>query len=64
MLAITRRRKERVFIDDDITIEVLAINGNQVRLGISAPLETKVHREEVYYRIQEAIANTRDNPTK
>ena len=53
MLVLTRRRSESLIIDNDIEITVLEINGNQVRLGCSAPQEVEIHRKEVWLRIQE-----------
>lgn len=53
MLVLSRRLGETLIIGDDIKITVLGISGNQVRLGIAAPKEVTVHREEVYLRIQE-----------
>ena len=52
MLVLSRRTDESMFIGDDIKITVLDIRGGQVRLGITAPESIKVHREEVYQRIQ------------
>lgn len=52
MLILTRRANESIKIGDDVTVSVLAIHGNQVRLGINAPKSIPVHREEIYQRIQ------------
>ena len=53
MLVLSRRADESLFIGDDIKITVLDIRGGQVRLGITAPESVKVHREEVYQRINQ-----------
>lgn len=53
MLILTRRVGETLMIGDDVTITVLGIKGHQVRLGINAPKEVSVHREEIYQRIQQ-----------
>lgn len=53
MLVLTRKLGESIAIDDHIKIVVVQIKGKQVRLGIQAPKETKIHREEVYSAIQE-----------
>jgi len=51
MLVLTREIGESFSIGDDITVQILAITGNQVRLGINAPQHVKIHRSEVYKRI-------------
>lgn len=52
MLILTRRIGESLMVGDEVTITVLGINGNQVRVGINAPKDLPVHREEVYDKIQ------------
>ncbi len=52
MLILTRKENESLFIGDDIEVTVLAIKGNQIRIGIKAPKDIDVHREEVYRRIE------------
>jgi len=51
MLILTRRVGETVIIGNDVTVTVLGVKGNQVRLGVNAPKEVSVHREEVFERI-------------
>lgn len=53
MLVLTRKLGESIAIDDNIKIVVVQIKGKQVRLGIKAPHDTKIHREEVYQAIQD-----------
>jgi carbon storage regulator len=52
MLVLTRKIKEAIQIGDDIEITVLAINGDQVKLGINAPKHVEIHRKEIYLAIQ------------
>ncbi|TLY57571.1 MAG: carbon storage regulator CsrA [Gammaproteobacteria bacterium] len=65
MLILTRRVGETVMIGDDVTITVLGVKGNQVRVGINAPKNIAVHREEIYERIKrERQAEATEKPTK
>ena len=56
MLILTRRVGESLMIGDDVTITVLGVKGNQVRIGVNAPKEVAGHREEILNRIEEAAA--------
>lgn len=53
MLILTRRVGESVVIGDDVSVTVLGVKGNQVRLGVNAPRDVAVHREEIYDKIQQ-----------
>lgn len=53
MLALSRKLKETIVINDDIEITILSINKDQVKLGISAPKNIPIHRKEIYVQIQE-----------
>ena len=58
MLILTRRVGESVMIGDEVTVTVLGVKGNQVRLGVNAPKDVAVHREEIYQRIANEQLNT------
>ena len=52
MLVLTRRVNETLMVGDDVTVTILGVKGNQIRIGINAPREVAVHREEIYERIK------------
>ena len=53
MLILTRRVGETIMVGDDVTVTVLGVKGNQMRLGVNAPKSVEVQREEIYNRIQD-----------
>ena len=62
MLILTRRVGETVVIGNDVTVTVLGVKGNQVRLGVNAPREVAVHREEIFERIKREQSEEKARP--
>jgi carbon storage regulator len=62
MLVLSRKKNESIVINDDITIVVVEIRGDKVRLGVEAPKETPVHRREVYEAIRRSLADGQPVP--
>jgi len=58
MLILTRRVGETLMVGDEVTVTVLGVKGNQVRIGVNAPKDVAVHREEIYQRIQNENAES------
>ena len=64
MLILTRRVGETVMIGDNVTVTILGVKGNQVRVGVNAPKEVAVHREEIYNKIQAEKTKTANMDVK
>jgi len=62
MLVLTRKKNESLIIAGDIEIEILAIDGEQVKIGIKAPRDVDIHRKEVYLAIQKANSDAAQQP--
>ena len=63
MLILSRKVGESIIVGDDITVTVVGVNGNQVRIGVNAPRDVQVHREEIYDRIKSGEGATAPNST-
>ncbi|MFC0309929.1 carbon storage regulator CsrA [Gallibacterium trehalosifermentans] len=60
MLILTRKIDEKLLIGDEITISVLEVRGNQVKIGVDAPKDIAIYREEIYHKVKEAKVKTQD----
>ncbi|MEM1111054.1 MAG: carbon storage regulator CsrA [Pseudomonadota bacterium] len=64
MLILTRRVGESLMVGEEITVTVLGVKGNQVRIGVNAPRDVSVHREEIFNRIQDDGEKPADKPAE
>lgn len=64
MLILTRRVGETLMVGDEVTVTVLGVKGNQVRLGVNAPKDVAVHREEIYERIKREQGGEGESPNE
>ncbi len=62
MLILSRKTDESIVIGDDVTITILSVKGKQTRIGITAPADVSVHREEIYERIKSGESESKDAP--
>ncbi len=60
MLILTRRAGETIMVGDEVTVTIIGIKANQVRIGVDAPRQIAVHREEIYHRIQDEKNQARE----
>jgi carbon storage regulator len=58
MLILTRRMNETLMVGDEVTVTVLGIKGNQVRIGVDAPRDVPVHRQEIYEKIKQELSSS------
>ncbi|WP_080843990.1 carbon storage regulator CsrA [Cytobacillus gottheilii] len=63
MLVLTRKQNESIIINDTIELTILAIDGDQIKLGIKAPREVDIHRKEIYLQIQKENSEASDLPS-
>ena len=61
MLILTRRVGETVMVGNDVTVTIVGVKGNQIRIGVTAPKDVTVHREEIYERIKHEREQTKDH---
>ncbi len=64
MLILTRRAGETIMVGDEVTVTIIGIKANQVRIGVNAPRQIAVHREEIYHRIQAEKDQTQEQESE